>query len=83
MPYLLGLDSEPMEAKSLELFRTELVVEITYDQVADGRFRHGTMLRRWRPDKAPKQCARERLHRSRDPALWLSNLILAIDRRTW
>jgi ATP-dependent DNA ligase len=41
--------------------RTDLVVEITYDQVTDGRFRHGTMLRRWRPDKAPKQCTREQL----------------------
>jgi ATP-dependent DNA ligase len=76
MPYLLGLDSEPMEAKSLELFRTELVVEITYDQVADGRFRHGTMLRRWRPDKAPKQCARERLQQEPRPSLVAEQLDL-------
>jgi ATP-dependent DNA ligase len=41
--------------------RAELVVEVTYDQVTDGRFRHGTMLRRWRPDKAPRQCTREQL----------------------
>jgi ATP-dependent DNA ligase len=41
--------------------RIELVVEVTYDQVTDGRFRHGTMLRRWRPDKAPQQCTREQL----------------------
>jgi len=36
--------------------RAELVVEVSYDQVTDGRFRHGTMLLRWRPDKAPAQC---------------------------
>ena len=36
--------------------RPELVVEVRYDQVTDGRFRHGTTLLRWRPDKAPRQC---------------------------
>jgi ATP-dependent DNA ligase len=35
----------------------ELVVEVTYDHVTGGRFRHGTGLVRWRPDKAPRQCA--------------------------
>jgi ATP-dependent DNA ligase len=34
----------------------ELVVEVTYDHVTGGRFRHGTDLVRWRPDKAPKEC---------------------------
>jgi ATP-dependent DNA ligase len=34
----------------------ELVVEVTYDHVTAGRFRHGTDLIRWRPDKAPRQC---------------------------
>ena len=38
-----------------------LVVEVSYDQVTDGRFRHGTMLLRWRPDKAARQCTREQL----------------------
>jgi hypothetical protein len=27
-----------------------------YDHVSGARFRHGTALLRWRPDKAPKQC---------------------------
>ncbi len=36
--------------------RPELVVEVAYDQVSGGRFRHGTRLLRWRPDKAPRQC---------------------------
>jgi ATP-dependent DNA ligase len=33
-----------------------LVVEVRYDHFTGGRFRHGTKLLRWRPDKAPKQC---------------------------
>jgi len=33
-----------------------LVVEVCYDHVTGGRFRHGTRLLRWRPDKAPSQC---------------------------
>lgn len=32
------------------------VVEITYDHFTGGRFRHGTKILRWRPDKAPRQC---------------------------
>ncbi len=35
---------------------SELVVEVCYDHVTGGRFRHGTKLLRWRPDKAPAQC---------------------------
>jgi ATP-dependent DNA ligase len=38
-----------------------LVVEVCYDHVSDGRFRHGTKLLRWRPDKAPAQCTLEQL----------------------
>jgi ATP-dependent DNA ligase len=44
-----------------QALRPELVVEVSYDQVTDGRFRHGTMLVRWRPDKAPRQCTREQV----------------------
>jgi ATP-dependent DNA ligase len=33
-----------------------LVVEVTYDHVTGQRFRHGTDLVRWRPDKPPDQC---------------------------
>lgn len=33
-----------------------LVVEVQYDHFTGGRFRHGTKLLRWRPDKAPRQC---------------------------
>jgi ATP-dependent DNA ligase len=41
--------------------RPELVVEVKYDQVTGRRFRHGTGLLRWRPDKAPQQCTFEQL----------------------
>ena len=41
--------------------RPELVVEVLYDQVTAGRFRHGTKLLRRRPDKAPSQCTMEQL----------------------
>lgn len=36
--------------------RPKLVVEVSYDHFSGGRFRHGTTLLRWRPDKAPLQC---------------------------
>jgi ATP-dependent DNA ligase len=57
--------------------RTELVVEISYDQMTDGRFRHGTMLRRWRPDKAPRQCTREQLQQELRPGRLIEDLHLA------
>jgi len=41
--------------------KPKLVVEVRYDQVTGGRFRHGTGLIRWRPDKDPKQCTFEQL----------------------
>jgi ATP-dependent DNA ligase len=36
--------------------RPEIVVEVGFDHVSGGRFRHGTRLIRFRPDKAPQQC---------------------------
>jgi ATP-dependent DNA ligase len=41
--------------------RPELVVEVRFDHVSSGRFRHGTRLLRWRPDKAPRQCTFEQI----------------------
>jgi ATP-dependent DNA ligase len=41
--------------------RPELVVEVTYDHVSDGRIRHGTKVLRWRDDKAPRECGIEQL----------------------
>jgi ATP-dependent DNA ligase len=48
--------------------RPELVVEVGYDQVTADRFRHGTSLIRWRPDKAPAQCRMDQLARELAPA---------------
>jgi ATP-dependent DNA ligase len=36
--------------------KPKLVVEVCYDHFTGERFRHGTRLLRWRPDKDPKQC---------------------------
>jgi ATP-dependent DNA ligase len=44
---------QPLEPK--------LVVEVCYDHFSGGRFRHGTRLMRWRPDKAPRQCTMEQV----------------------
>ena len=44
-----------------EPLRPKLVVEVRYDQVTGRRFRHGTALLRWRPDKSPKQCTFEQI----------------------
>ncbi|WP_310467386.1 ATP-dependent DNA ligase [Sphingomonas sp.] len=41
--------------------KPSLVVEVRYDQVTGRRFRHGTGLLRWRPDKAPAQCTFDQL----------------------
>ena len=51
-----------------EPLKAELVVEVQYDHFTGGRFRHGTKLLRWRPDKAPKQCTMAQVeHESRSP----------------
>ncbi len=40
----------------------KLVVEVQYDHVTANRFRHGTKLLRWRPDKAARQCTMDQLY---------------------
>jgi ATP-dependent DNA ligase len=47
--------------------RPDLVVEVRYDKVQGSRFRHGTKLLRWRPDKDPKDCTWRELKPARDP----------------
>ncbi|MFJ5486161.1 ATP-dependent DNA ligase [Hansschlegelia beijingensis] len=44
-----------------EPLRPELVVEVRFDHVTGDRFRHGTKLLRWRPDKSPGQCRMEQI----------------------
>jgi ATP-dependent DNA ligase len=46
----------------------DLVVEVIYDQITAGRFRHGTRFHRWRPDKAGRQCRYDQLIRELKPA---------------
>ena len=41
--------------------KPKLVVEVSYDHFTNDRFRHGTRLIRWRPDKAPGQCRMEQV----------------------
>lgn len=51
-----------------EPLRPELVVEVRYDHFTSGRFRHGTKLLRWRPDKAPLQCRMDQVEiRTKSP----------------
>lgn len=49
----------------------KLVVEVAYDHFTGGRFRHGTQLVRWRPDKAPKQCTLQQVSQRGGGALRL------------
>jgi ATP-dependent DNA ligase len=44
--------------------KPQLVVEVCYDHFSGGRFRHGTRLLRWRPDKAPRQCTFDQVRRA-------------------
>ena len=53
-----GMMSRWTQAKDLswEPLRPERVVEVAYDYLQDGRFRHATTFVRWREDKSPKAC---------------------------
>jgi ATP-dependent DNA ligase len=48
-----------------EPLKPSLVVEVRYDHYSQGRFRHGTKLLRWRPDKLPGQCTLDQVEKSR------------------
>jgi ATP-dependent DNA ligase len=45
--------------------KPKLVVEVCYDHFSGGRFRHGTRLVRWRPDKAPRQCTLDQVRQKK------------------
>ncbi len=47
--------------------RPELVVEVRYDKLEKHRFRHGTKLIRFRPDKDPDQCTWREVRPPRRP----------------
>ncbi len=55
--------------------KPKLVVEVKYDQVTGNRFRHGTRLLRWRPDKKPTQCTCDQLQREAAPAKLVTEVI--------
>jgi len=57
-----------------------LVVEVSFDHFTGGRFRHGTKLIRWRPDKNPKQCTFEQVARTGKGSLALLSRASAEDR---
>jgi ATP-dependent DNA ligase len=54
--------------------RPVLVAEVSYHHVTGRRFRHGTNLVRWRPDKAPRQCTLAQLRHDGQGALDLLGL---------
>ena len=41
--------------------RVERVVEVTFGQLENGRFRHGVSFVRWRPDRTPASCRYDQL----------------------
>jgi ATP-dependent DNA ligase len=45
--------------------KPKLVIEVCYDHFSGGRFRHGTKLMRWRPDKAPQQCTMDQVRQKK------------------
>jgi ATP-dependent DNA ligase len=45
--------------------KPKLVVEVCYDHFTGERFRHGTKLMRWRPDKAPRQCTMDQVRQKK------------------
>ncbi len=47
--------------------KPELVVEVRYDKLERRRFRHGTRLLRFRPDKDPRQCTWREVRPPRRP----------------
>ncbi len=63
------------ESSAWEKLRPELVVEVRYDHVSGGKFRHGTMLVRWRPDKAPHQCLRDQIEEDAGPGMLVDELL--------
>ena len=47
--------------------RPEVVLEVSYDQISGGRFRHATRFERFRSDKDPEDCTLDQLGRDAGP----------------
>ena len=60
-----GAQSRWSTARSMEWVAVTpgVVVEVSYDQLQGGRFRHATRFERWRPDKPPAECTMDQLIR--------------------
>ncbi len=60
-----GAESRWSGGKDLSWIPVEpgVVVEISYDQLEGGRFRHATRFERWRPDKPASECTMDQLVR--------------------
>ena len=48
--------------------RAERVAEVTFGQLQEGRFRHGSTFLRWRPDRTPESCTYDQLEVARPVA---------------
>jgi ATP-dependent DNA ligase len=56
-------DWEPVDPKT--------VLEVAYDHFTGERFRHGTKILRWRPDKSPRQCTMDQVEHREGKSLAL------------
>jgi ATP-dependent DNA ligase len=58
-----GAESRWSQGKDLSwvALKPKLVVEVAYDHMQGTRFRHTAQFRRWRKDKAPKECGFDQL----------------------
>ncbi len=65
-----GAESRWSAGKDLSWVAVEpgVVVEVSYDQLTGGRFRHATRFERWRSDKDSEQCTIDQLERPEGPA---------------
>ena len=52
--------------------KPKYVIEVSYDHFTGGRFRHGTSILRWRPDKKPAQCTFKQINQRVDQRLMSS-----------
>ena len=64
-----GAVSRWSTAKSMEWtpIQPGVVVEVSYDQLQNNRFRHATRFHRWRPDKPATECTMDQLERPAGP----------------
>jgi ATP-dependent DNA ligase len=53
--------------------KPRLVIEVCYDHFTGDRFRHGTSILRWRPDKSPDQCTMEQVRQKKAKLMGLLN----------